>query len=854
MYEVGLTKVSPAGGNKLWMPLLVATGVGFTEGRFVTVHKKHRTLSLRLFEIPVLVGAVFLQPGLVLAAVAAGSVVAGVHQRRPVLNVLAGAAGELVAVSAGITLYYAWLGSSSPVGQRGWLVATATVALIAVIDLAVVMALAAVVDGRRRFPPLKWTLFQAAGSTTAGVAGALVAIMLISVNNWGVLLFVAVAVATGLAYRWTVIAGQRYANLEKLYDFTSHLGNLAEGRELMASAARDALSLMGASRAEVVVPRGPEAGSAVIRCWVQAGQEPVFEDTSPASALDSVAAYQGSMLFSMRSGDPMVAGAMHQQGFSEALVAPLQSGDPSAGYLLVANRSAQHEGFRPADLRFFETLATNAGVALRSSDLMEQLRREVAVREHQAHHDALTDLPNRLFFSEKLDQALASQSGAKVAVVLIDLDGFKDVNDTLGHVTGDTILREVATRLLPFAGESSMVARLGGDEFAVLLASAQDEVVVEATTDKILSAVTQPCAADGLLLDVRASVGVALAGGEGRERDAGNLMRQADVAMYMAKEAGGGVRFYEPSEERSALRRFTLATELRRAIDQASLEVWYQPVVHLRTDEVAGCEALLRWSHPKSGPISPVEFIFVAENAGLIDPLTWFVLDQALGQLKIWQDHIPSLGVSVNLSARTLGSNKLVDRVAGALARAGVAPGALTLELTETAQDPAASERAMYNLKDLGVRLSIDDYGTGHSSLSRLKHLPFNELKVDRSFVKDMVYNTGDQAIVRSTIELGRNLSRTVTAEGVEDRATLDRLRELGCDSAQGYYLARPLPAPQCTEWLARSAAWRGGVAGGSNHDRRGEHGLLRPGHNRAKGDALVPQGPGPAEDHHAVR
>jgi EAL domain-containing protein (putative c-di-GMP-specific phosphodiesterase class I) len=319
-------------------------------------------------------------------------------------------------------------------------------------------------------------------------------------------------------------------------------------------------------------------------------------------------------------------------------------------------------------------------------------------------------------------------------------------------------------------------------------------------------------------------MGVAVAPPPGHQRDPTSLMRHADVAMYLAKASGGGVRFYDPAEDRSTLRRLTLATELRRAIETEALDVWYQPVVKLGTGEVLGCEALLRWSHDQFGPIAPVEFIPVAESAGLIDPLTWWVLDQALGQLVSWREFLPELTVAVNLSARSLTSLKVTERVEGSLHRSGLEPGALTLELTESSMmaDPAVSQQAMHNLGDLGVNLSIDDYGTGFSSLSRLKDLPFKELKIDRSFVKEMTHDKGDEAIVRSTIELARNLGRTVTAEGVEDKETLDQLARIGCHAAQGYYLARPLPAVDCGTWLTGFTARPSSLTSvGSRHRHR---------------------------------
>ena len=469
----------------------------------------------------------------------------------------------------------------------------------------------------------------------------------------------------------------------------------------------------------------------------------------------------------------------------------------------MTGRAFRHEGFKRADLRFFEAQPPNAGVALRSSKLTEQLR-------HQAQHDALTGLPNRALFTKGLEEALDGfPTDGRVAVMLIDLDGFKEVNDTLGHHTGDAILREVARRLAPMSTDGNLVARLGGDEFSVLLRRAPDDRAIAVLADEILGLISEPLGVDGLLLDVRASLGVAVS--TPQSRDATGLLRHADIAMYAAKGSGGGAHFYDRAADRSTLRRLRLATELRRAIERSDLDVWYQPVVELKTGAVVSCEALLRWSHDQFGPISPVEFIPVAESGGLIDELTWWVLETALAQAKAWREVLPNLNVAVNLSPRSLMSVDISRRVDSALRKAGLDPSALTLELTEGSAmaDPQSSERVLRDLQGLGVNLSIDDYGTGFSSLSRLKDLPFQELKIDRSFVKEMIHVKSDEAIVRSTIELARNLGRTVTAEGVEDRATLQHLESLGCHAAQGFFLARPLPAPQCEAWLiAASSAW----------------------------------------------
>jgi diguanylate cyclase (GGDEF)-like protein len=804
IYVTDLARIRTAGGDRLWLWPLVAAGVWASDAHPVRIRNRKVSLSIGLSEIPVLVGIVFLAPGLTLGAVSCGYLAANLQHRRPLMKTFVQTGIYVAAISAGIAAYYWWLGRASPVGGHGWLVSAGIVALITVAQLILLLTVMGVVDRRYRRVPLVPVTVQAGVYIGVCTAGALVAISLVWVNTWGIALFVAIALATNFAYRATVTSGQRYANLEKLYDFTRHVSSLTEGREVMARVLEESRALLSAGRAELIIPLERPLESLALRCSLEGDGQPGFDEGAPLSRLDQLAGEHGPLLLQARSEDPVVANALKERGLREALIAPLQREDPKAGYLLVADRPFQHEGFKPSDLRFFETLAANAGVALRSSELLEQLRREVAVRQHQAYHDTLTGLPNRAMFTERLASALAAQAPGRVAAMFIDLDGFKEVNDTLGHVTGDAILREVARRLRPFASRENLVARLGGDEFALLLAGAQDELDVEATADQVLTTVTRPLAVEGLLLDVRASMGVAVAPPPGRQRDPTSLMRHADVAMYLAKASGGGVRFYDPAEDRSTLRRLTLATELRRAIETEALDVWYQPVVKLGTGEVLGCEALLRWSHDQFGPIAPVEFIPVAESAGLIDPLTWWVLDQALGQLVSWREFLPELTVAVNLSARSLTSLKVTERVEGSLHRSGLEPGALTLELTESSMmaDPAVSQQAMHNLGDLGVNLSIDDYGTGFSSLSRLKDLPFKELKIDRSFVKEMTHDKGDEAIVRSTIELARNLGRTVTAEGVEDKETLDQLARIGCHAAQGYYLARPLPAVDCGTWL----------------------------------------------------
>jgi diguanylate cyclase (GGDEF)-like protein len=389
-----------------------------------------------------------------------------------------------------------------------------------------------------------------------------------------------------------------------------------------------------------------------------------------------------------------------------------------------------------------------------------------------------------------------------VAVMLMDLDGFKDVNDTLGHQTGDSLLQQIALALHKAVGMRGLVSRLGGDEFAIVIPGADDRSEVAAIAREILLAAERPVSIDGLALEVRASLGVALAPDHGT--DAAGLLRQADVAMYQAKQSRSGVEVYDANEDHYTTRRLILVTELSRALQTSSVELHYQPKADLDTGRVVGAEALLRWTHPLYGVIPPDEFIPVAEQSGLIRPLTHWVLQTALDQVSSWRAQGLDLTIAVNLSARSVVDTELVVDVSDLITQAGIPPAALTLELTESALPPdrARSETVLTGLAALGVRLAIDDFGTGYSSLSRLKRLQVHEVKIDKSFVVQMVANDDDDAIVRSTIDLARNLGLTVVAEGVEDEATWRRLHQLGCDAAQGYYLSAPLSATDFQAWL----------------------------------------------------
>ncbi len=814
MYFLELAGFKPAGGSRLALLPVVAIGVWAAGSQPVDIRNPRFSLSFGLQEIPVLVGIAFLPSWAVVAAGFSGQAAADAQRRRPLAKTLTNSVAYGASTAVGTLVYDRLMGVASPVGAKGFLLALGAAAVIGVADLALVVGIFAFADPRWRKPPMGAMLIQAGLGALVCTATGFVAISLVWVSTWGILLFIAIAAAADLGYRATLVAKQRYANLEKLYEFTRRLSSLTEGRDVITAVLEETGDMLSAAKVQLVAPLDPPLESLALRCTRQSDGSREVREGVPLSPLESLVRERGALLLTSTTRDPRMLDAMAAEGIREGLVAPLQRNDPLAGYLVVSERAFKHEGFKKSDLLFFEALAVNAGVALRSTELLEKLRHEAATRQYQAHHDSLTGLPNRALFSERLEAILDNPvEGARTAVLLIDLDGFKEVNDTLGHGTGDGILKEVARRLGSLEEDGFLVARLGGDEFAVLVPKSPNDEGLEILGHQIVGSIREPMAVEGLLLDVRASLGIGVY--PEHASHATGLLRCSDVAMYAAKGAGGGVQLYKPSEDRSTPRRLRLATELRRAIDSKGLDLWFQPVVGLNSGNVTACEALLRWNHDQFGPIPPTEFIPIAESAGLIDPLTWWVLEVALSQVKKWREHTSGLSVAVNLSARSLLSMDIAARLDSLLQRVGVDPTVLTLELTEssTMADPVGSQRVLNSLNELGVNLSIDDFGTGYSSLSRLRALPFDELKIDKTFVKEMVNDLGDEAIVRSTIQLARNLGRSVTAEGVEDRATLQRLAQLGCDAAQGFYLARPLPAAQCESWLlAAPSTWAGGL------------------------------------------
>jgi diguanylate cyclase len=438
-------------------------------------------------------------------------------------------------------------------------------------------------------------------------------------------------------------------------------------------------------------------------------------------------------------------------------------------------------------------------------------RHPAGAAEQQALHDPLTGLPNRTLLCDRIEQSILAsrRTGGGIAVLVVGLDRLKEVGDGLGHQAADALMVELGVRLQGLLRETDTVARIGGHAFGVLLPGQKDAAAgLRPVIDRIGQATDQPFLVEGLALEVEGAIGVSLYPDHGD--DVAALLHRADVAMQQARDAGVTYAVYEATSDGSSLERLPLVGDLRQALEDRQLSLHYQPVAELDSRRTTSVEALLRWTHPELGPVPPSEFVPLAEQAGLIKHVTNFVLDEALRQCRTWQDEGIDVGVSVNVSMRSFLDVRFPNEVAALLRQHGVDPSRLELEITESTMlaDPFRVKLVLSSLGEMGIRLSIDNFGTGFSSLAQLKGLPVNEIKIDRSFVTNMLTNEEDAVIVRSTIDLARNLGLNVGAEGVETEATWERLRELGCHTAQGYYLSRPADAEAITAWLrSRSTA-----------------------------------------------
>jgi diguanylate cyclase (GGDEF)-like protein len=770
------------------------------------VRLDHRGISYEFVLVapPMLLGLVFLSPALlILGIVCAETFVRLVMHRRPPLNVAFNVASAGLGAAMAAIIFRGILGSSSPIGWRGW--PAAAVALCSFLVLVSVNQW--VVNKLARQPTERRTgsYFAIQAMLTAVSVGlAYVVLDTAWFNVWAILPLLVVGGLITLAYRGYSRLGLRFASLERLYDFSRTLGAASlEPSSMSREVLQEICTVMRASRAELVlaepsgIPRRisfDEHGPS--------GIEPInLEETSIVTAVirDGTATRHGDTEHGTVFHDPIVG------EYRNAVVAPLMAGRIAIGAIIAIDRDQQVESFDEDDLRLFESLVAHASDNLERARLVEELRYEVEAKSHQATHDALTGLPNRVLFLTRAAEALSENEG--VAFVLLDIDRFKDVNDTLGHTIGDRLLCEVAERLQRAVSGRATVARLGGDEFALLIAGVTAEDAAIAIVNDLKDELSRPIKMDGLSLRVKASAGISL--GPEHGDDVTLLLQRADIAMYLAKERHSSVEVYSVEHDQSMPRWLMLGGLLTHALEEKTeLKVVYQPVASTTTRQITQVEALVRWYSPEQGAIPPDEFVTIAEQMGMVSQITDFVLAEACAQLVRWRRAGIQIGLAVNVSGREFSDGRLVDRVAHHLRANDVQPGLLTLEVTETEvmDDLVQASRVLDALEELGVRIAIDDYGTGYSSLAYLHRLPVHKLKIDKSFVSNLPSDLSNAVIVRSSIAMAHSLGLTVTAEGAEDEVTCAMLADARCDFIQGYYLAKPMEPQELQAWVLQGS------------------------------------------------
>jgi diguanylate cyclase (GGDEF)-like protein len=684
-----------------------------------------------------------------------------------------------------------WLGTSAAIlvcragggadfaTQRSWLLVLAGTLVAAGVSASIINLVIWMVGERRDPTIIGRTIVTGLVTAGANAAFALLALDVVR-EDWRRLWALAtVAGFLAVAQRSHVRLQRRHNALERLNDFASRLGRNLQADAIVNEILIGSVETMDCAAAELDLSTTAD------------GAHRAFHYDGTTVAI--VDAKTGHVTRPHRS-------RLGVERKTRTLQAPLLTHDGVIGHLTVTS-SAAVPMFGHEEENLLNALAQHASVALTNGRLADELRTQVSENEHQATHDPLTGLPNRLLF----ERVVASMLGRDkpLAVLLLDLDRFKEVNDTLGHAAGDALLKDVGSRLTAAVPGAVCIARLGGDEFTILLGTG-DAAVARRAADAAREALLHPVEVQSVPVSVDASVGVALAPVHGSCCD--DLLRHADVAMYAAKEGRGTVAVYEDEIDHNDASRLALVAELRDAIAHHRLTLAFQPKVALTgADNAASVEALVRWNHPTRGAVPPDEFIPVAEQTGVIVDLTDWVLDEALRQCRAWLDSGLDIAVAVNMSARVLRDLTFPGRLAEMLEKHHVPAARLTLEITESAimADVTHAVDVLWRLRRAGVRLSIDDLGVGHSSLAYLKSLPVHEVKIDKSFVLTMTDDPADDAIVCAVVGLAHRLDMTIVAEGVETERIRDRLVEIGCDVAQGYYYSRPMPAADVTGWFA---------------------------------------------------
>jgi diguanylate cyclase (GGDEF)-like protein len=761
--------------------------------------------SISISEIPLMLAFFYSLPeDLLIARVVGPALVMLLHRRQTLLKSGVNIALIFADTAVALVVFRVVGGGSTVDGGREWTGAVLACVAAMAVDLVVLSVIIRWYDGK---PPLSGVKSLISGLGLAA-ASAMIGLMPLLTLRLGILAAVPL-VASGVmlmaGYRAYASLADRHSSLERLFRFSRELNVAPESDDVLPSVLEQARELLRGESAEVL-----RFGDSEVTVWRLHGSHvgTLDAESSRAAGEATRALIRNVDATLVRGDDPAGSHYLRLRGADEAVLAPLRYDGLTVGAIAVHDRLGEVRGFSASDVQLLQTIANHASVALHNEMLIGRLR-------HDALHDTLTGLPNRAQLTTHANVALADArtGGGEVALMIIDLNGFKVVNDTLGHHVGDELLNQVAQRFSDAAPWGVTVARLGGDEFAVLVPTTVP-VPVDKVADLLLESLLETFTVGEERLHLSGSAGIALAPAHGRS--VSDLLKRADIAMYAAKNGPDACVLYRPDIDVNDPSLLSLMGELREAITAGEVDIEVEPVMDLARDRIVSTEALVRWYHPVRGTLRPGLFLPLAERNGLIVPLTTLVLDRAVAACAAWREAGLDIGISVNLSARSLLDTVLPDTVSEVLERWGLPSNRLTLEITETIvlSDADRALELLADLRRLGVRLSLDDFGTGYSSLTHLSELPIQQLKIDRSFVSQVHDSPRDRAIVAAVADLAGHLDLEVVAEGIEKPETATLLAELGCELGQGHHFAQSMSPELLPLWVkTRDPHWAAGHA-----------------------------------------
>jgi len=798
---------------------VLALAFFLAELRVVDVHFRREKHSFSLSEFPAVLGLFLLSPHDYFLAMLIGSGSALIYFRQGPLKFAFNLSN--FAISAAITLTVFHL-LASPTGAptvEDWIAAFAATFMATVVIAVTIATAISLSGGAPQFQKLPEMIQFGALVAVANTSLALLAVSILWLDPRLLWLLLVPLATVFLAYRAYLSEREKGERLEFLYQSGRILQHSPELDSAIVALLEHARTMYRAERAEILLyPRSAE-GHALLTTTAedQAATAMVPVTIAPDDPIQRRIKTEAHAFFHV----PSLMDDDHD-GIRQAMIAPLRSEAGTIGSILIGNRLTQGTSFTEDDLRLLDTLANQAAAALENGQLEQSLAELSRLKEelrHQAYHDPLTGLANRSLFTDQVNARILTPGPGLLPVVLfIDLDDFKVVNDSLGHVAGDRLLVAVADRVRNCVRSGDVAARLGGDEFAILLDDVADLNRTLSVCKRLLEVLKVPVQIEGQELSISASIGIA-AGRDELDR-ADDLLRNADVAMYTAKAQGKSqYAVFEPTLHAAIIERHALSSELSRGVGRGELLVYYQPIVTLETGRIHGVEALVRWRHPTRGIVGPDEFIPLAEESGTILALGRWVLTEACREVASWRDIWPdasSLVLTINLSAAQLQQQDFVDELRGILADTGFPADNLVLELTETAMfhDTHTTIARLQALRQLGIRIAIDDFGTGYSSLGYLRRFQVDILKIARDFIGSADGGSEDWAFAHAIVALGRTLDLRIVAEGIEQAGQLQRLRDLGCEFGQGFLFARPADGATFT---AATFGQRGGLAAGPN-------------------------------------